>query len=89
MKIRMRTLASGPAGNYLAGHEYTSPHDLSEEQARSFVDGGYAEEVTQKAMLPDQIETADAPTEPIEMAVQTAPKSKRLRRKPGDEESEE
>ncbi|MDL1909704.1 hypothetical protein FBQ81_03270 [Chloroflexi bacterium CFX6] len=77
MKIRMKALASGPAGNYLAGHVYASPHDLSEEQARAFVDGGYAEEIAEKAFGAEQMKTADAPAEPIETAVIEAPKPRR------------
>lgn len=82
MKIRMKALATGPGGNFLPGLIYASPHDLSEEQARAFVDGGYAEDVAKKAVMPEeQIETADAPAKPVETAVPPAPKPRRLRRK--------
>lgn len=79
----MKALATGPGGNFLPGSVYASPHDLSDEQARAFVDGGYAEEVAEKAavMPEEQIETADAPAEPVETAVPPAPKPRRLRRK--------
>lgn len=77
MKIRMKSLASGPAGNYLPGSTYASPHDLSSEQARAFVEGGYAEEIAEQALPAEQIETAAAPVEPIEAAVIEAPKPRR------------
>lgn len=81
MRIRMLSLAAGPNGTYLPGWVYSTPHDVSEEQARAFVKGGYAEELIPQAVHPEkQIETADAPAEAVETAVPAAPR-KRPRRK--------
>lgn len=41
MKIRMKTLAAGPAGVYRPGQEV----DLPADEARALIEGGYAEAV--------------------------------------------
>jgi hypothetical protein len=65
MKIKMITLAAGPNGNLLAGHEYTVPGEVSQAEADALVAGGYA--VIAKAA--PVVETIPAPiSEPIETA---------------------
>jgi predicted patatin/cPLA2 family phospholipase len=41
MRVRMLTTAAGPAGVWMAG----SIQEVSDEQGRHFVDGGYAEAI--------------------------------------------
>lgn len=42
MKIKMRTLASGPDGNLLPDESYDVPLQVSHDAAKDLVDGGYA-----------------------------------------------
>lgn len=42
MRIRMISLASGPAGTYQPGREYQAPQQLSSELAKAFVACGAA-----------------------------------------------
>lgn len=45
MKIRMRTVAAGPAGTLQPGQEYEVPKEFGE----ALVAGGYAEELAAKS----------------------------------------
>jgi len=56
MKVKMITLAAGPAGVLLAGQEYNLP----EAEAKAFIDGGYAAPVQEKP-APAPEEAAKAP----------------------------
>lgn len=82
MNIKMKALAAGPNGVLLEGQTYSSPNELSDEQAQALVDGGYAVEIQSKFIVEaadpkDEIlETADAPVEPIEKAVKPRVKKK-------------
>lgn len=83
MRIKMKALASGPAGVFLEGHIYSSPDDLSNEQAQAWVDGGYAEDLSAVRVpvelieeADETLETADAPVEPIEEAVKPRARKK-------------
>lgn len=81
MKIKMKTLAAGPDGVFLEGKTYVSPNDLSDEKAKALVDGEYAVIHAEK---PQAVETADAPVEEVEQAVETRP-APRTRTKPKKE----
>lgn len=42
MRIKMKTNAAGPLGNFKEGEIYEAPLQISLEQASAFVAGGYA-----------------------------------------------
>ncbi len=56
MKIKMITTAAGPIGNFIEGGEYDVPGDISEVQAKQFVDARSA-----IVLDTEKIETATAP----------------------------
>lgn len=58
MKIRMRTLASGPAGHRMAGKEYTVP----DAEAAELIAGGYAVEAS--TPVEGKVERAIAKSDP-------------------------
>lgn len=73
MKIRMKTLAAGPAGPRQAG----SIVDLPDAEAYQLIEGGYAEQVGAAA---GEVETAEAGGA-VETAEAPANKRKRGRAK--------
>lgn len=86
MKIRMRTLAAGPLGTFLDGHAYSTPTDLSEEQAHAFVEAGAAEVVAAETVIEVEAVQADE----VEQAVAPRPRGRSARKaKDADAESEE
>lgn len=78
MKIKMKTLAAGPAGVFLENQVYTSPQDLSDEFATALVAGGYAEQLSALPAPVEEavVETADAPAEVVEAAVPVRPRGR-------------
>jgi predicted flap endonuclease-1-like 5' DNA nuclease len=44
-KIRMQTTSAGPNGSFKSGQVLLVPRDISKEQAKAFVKGGFAEVV--------------------------------------------
>jgi hypothetical protein len=42
MQIKMNASAAGPDGSFQEGHVYDVPNQISQEQADSFIRGGYA-----------------------------------------------
>ena len=75
MKIKMKALAAGPDGVFLAGGTYATPHDLTDAKAQALVDGGYAEVVAESTPQPT-VETADLHVENVEQAVQPRARSR-------------
>lgn len=82
MKIKMTTLAAGPAGVLRDGEVY----DLPEVEAQALIDGGYAEAVAESAepvveeaasLDAEVLETADVPVAPVETAVKPRPRKKK------------
>ena len=73
MKIKMTSLAAGPAGIMYPGREYNLP----DEQARELIDGGYAEITSLQIVdtIDESIETAT-----LESAVETTMKKPSPRR---------
>ena len=45
MKVRMKTVASGPNFSATEGQEFMVPGEMSAEMARDLLNGGYAEAV--------------------------------------------
>ena len=84
-KVKMRTTAAGPLGV----HPANSVQMVSEEVAKAYVDGGYAEYVDKRVetkteekkeeKAPVIIETAS--TEPEEKAIEPPPIRRRRKRK--------
>lgn len=77
MKIKMRTLAAGANGVMRPGEIHEVSHDVGTQ----LVAGGYAVRVDEPEA--PAIETAAAPEEPVEVAVQSQPRPKPT--KPGRE----
>ncbi len=67
MRVRLKTIMAGPGGTFKAGSIIALPSD----QARELIEGGFAEAVPGKGLLPADVETATA--EPPENAMRPTP----------------
>lgn len=79
MKVKMRTLMSGPEGTFAPGQTI----DVSEGEGKQLIEAGYAEKVIIPAKQ-DKKESETASIEPDEKAVKPSPK----RKKPDSKEEE-
>jgi hypothetical protein len=77
MRIKMKTVSSGPAGCFQPGDE----RDVSDAEGSALVRGGYADDVTPRATLhvPRPIEVAVAPAREVSDPVIPQPQRGRRR----------
>ena len=79
-------MAAGPFGTFLEGHVYSTPNDLAEEQAQTFVEAGAAEVVGKESV----VETEAMQSDDVEQAVTARPRGRAARKaKDADAEAEE
>lgn len=81
MDVRMKTQASGPDGNYAPGQIVL---DMDDDQARAWIQGGYAERYTRPPAEPAAAEAKPESEEPDVATLpeaETATKKTRRRRK--------